>query len=112
MALAGLLYEAGGIDAMRSQTRFLGALCLSGALMVGKVLVVVARALPSWPGLFAGVGAGAGVFILALRMTRSLEASWDRLQRWTGLLPTPIGRITLHLFAPRRKSYSTPGRAA
>jgi hypothetical protein len=80
--------------------------------MVGAVLVVV-RALPSWPGLFAGVGAGAGVFVLALRTTRSLEAEdCERLQRWTGLLPTPIGRITLHLFAPRRKSYSTPGRAA
>jgi O-antigen/teichoic acid export membrane protein len=111
MGVAGLFYKAGGAEAMRSQIRFLGALCLSGAVMAGAVLTVV-HALPGWPGLLAGVGAGAGVFFLGLRKTRSLEAEdCERLRQWTGLLPKPIGRITLHLLAPQRGPDSTPGNA-
>ena len=79
--------------------------------MAGAVLTVV-HALPGWPGLLAGVGAGAGVFFLGLRKTRSLEAEdCERLRQWTGLLPKPIGRITLHLLAPQRGPDSTPGNA-
>jgi O-antigen/teichoic acid export membrane protein len=97
IGVAGLFHKAGGTYAMRSQIRFLGALSLSGAVMVCGVLVVV-RALPSWSGLLAGIGAGAAVFFLCLRTTRSLEAEdWDRLHQWTMLLPKPLHRIALPL---------------
>ena len=111
MGVAGLFFKAGGADAMRSQKRFLGALCLSGAVMVSAVAVVV-RALPSQPGLFAGVGAGAGVFLLCLRTTRSMEAEdCERLRPWVERLPEPIGKIMLQLLAPRRGPAPTPGHA-
>jgi O-antigen/teichoic acid export membrane protein len=111
MGVAGLFFKAGGADAMRSQRRFLGALCLSGAVMVSAVAVVI-RALPSRPGLFAGVGVGTGVFLLCLRMTRSLEAEdCERLRPWVGRLPEPIGKIMLQLLAPRRGTDSTTGDA-
>jgi len=108
MGVAGLFYRAGGVYAMRSQIRYLGALCVSGALMVAPVLVVV-RALPPWLGLFAGVVTGAVVFFVSLRMTRSLEAEdWDRLHQWTKLLPKPAHRIMLRLCPLQRAPDSAP----
>ena len=93
IGITGLFYKAGGAYAMRSQLRFLGALLLSGAVMVCVVIKLV-RLLPPGPGLFAGIGVGALVFLLGLRTTRSLEQEdWDRLRQWTRLLPTPVHRI-------------------
>jgi len=101
IGIAGLFCKAGGADAMRSQIRFLGALSVSGTVMVCAVLEVV-RALPPWPGLFAGIGVGAIVFFLGLRTTRSLEPEdWDRLHQWTRLLPKPVHRIVLPLLTLR-----------
>lgn len=110
MGVAGLFYKADGAYAIRSQIRFLGGLCLSGAVMVGAVLVVV-RALPSWLGLVAGVGAGAVVFLAGLRTTGLLEAEdWDRLRQWVTPFPEPIQRM-FHLLAPRSGPDSTPRSA-
>jgi hypothetical protein len=114
MGVAGLFYKAGGAYAMRSQMRFLGALSVSGAAMVCVVLVVV-RALPPWPGLFAGIVAGAVVFFLGLRTTRSFEPEdWDRLHLWTSALPKPAHRIALRLLTPSRliKATGEPAVAA
>jgi len=111
MGVAGLFYKSGGLYAMRSQVRFLGALCLSGAVMVGAVLVVV-RELPPWLGLVAGIGAGAVVFFVGLRTTRSLEAEdRDRLHQWTLLLPKPAHSITLRLLALQFGPDPAPGSA-
>jgi hypothetical protein len=111
IGVAGLFYKADGVYAMRSQIRYLGALCVSGAVMVGAVLVVV-RALPAWLGLFAGIVTGAIVFFVSLRTTRSLEAEdWDRLRHWTKLMPKPIHRIMLRLPALQRGPDSTPESA-
>ena len=93
MGIVGLFYKAGGAYAMRPQVRFLGALWLSGAMMVCAVLVV-AHSLPPWLGLFAGIGTGAVVFFVSLLRTRSLEAEdRDRLHQCTRLLPKPFHRI-------------------
>jgi len=111
IGIGGLFYKAGGAYAVRSQIRFLGALSASGAVMVCAVLELV-RALPPWPGLFAGIGSGAVVFFLGLRTTRSLEAEdWNRLHQWTKLLPTPVHRIVLPLLTLRRGPESAPGPA-
>ncbi|HUI78270.1 MAG TPA: oligosaccharide flippase family protein [Bryobacteraceae bacterium] len=111
IGVAGLFYKAGGAQAVWPQARFLGTIGVSGAVMVGAVLVVV-RALPSWLGLFAGIGVGAGVFFLGLRTTRSLEEEdWDRLHQWAEFLPKPIHRITFHLLALQRGPESAPDAA-
>lgn len=111
MGVAGLFYKADGVWAMRSQFRYLGALCVSGAVMVGAVLVVV-RALPPGLGLVAGVVTGAVVFFVSLRTTRSLEAEdWDRLHQWTMLLPKPAHRIMLRLLALQFGPDPAPGSA-
>ncbi|MBZ5595234.1 MAG: polysaccharide biosynthesis C-terminal domain-containing protein [Acidobacteriia bacterium] len=108
MGVAGLFWKADGAYSMRSQIRFLGALCVSGAVMVGAVLVVV-RALPPWLGLVAGVAIGAVIFFVCLRTTRSLEAEdWGRLHQWTQPLPRPIHRIMLRLLALQFGPDSSP----
>ncbi|HTS61366.1 MAG TPA: oligosaccharide flippase family protein [Candidatus Acidoferrales bacterium] len=108
--VAGLFLKAGGADAIRSQTRYLGALCLSGAAMLGAVLAVV-HALPPWPGLFAGVGVGIGAFWLGLRTTLSLEAEdCVRLRQWTNSFPTPVRRLAV-LLTPQHGPVSKPGHA-
>jgi O-antigen/teichoic acid export membrane protein len=108
IGIAGLFYKAGGAYAIRSQIRFLGALSVSGAVMVCAVLGVV-HALRPWPALFAGIGAGAFAFFLSLRTTRSMEPEdWARLDQWTGLLPKPVHRIVLPLLTLRGGSESTP----
>jgi O-antigen/teichoic acid export membrane protein len=111
LGVAGLFWKADGAYAMRSQMRFLGTLCVSGAVMVGAVLVVV-RSLPPWLGLAAGIATGAVVFIASLRLTRSLEAEdWNRLHQWTMLLPKPIGGVMLRFMALQCRPCFTPGPA-
>jgi O-antigen/teichoic acid export membrane protein len=97
LGVAGLFREAGGIQAARPQIRFLGALCLAGAVMVAAVLPVV-RALSPWLGLFAGIPVGAVVFVVSLRITRSLEAEdWERLNQLIGRAPKPVQNLVWRL---------------
>jgi O-antigen/teichoic acid export membrane protein len=108
IGVAGLFYKAGGMFAIRSQLRFIGAICVSSLVMVAAVILVV-NALPPWLGLIAGISVGTAVFLLALRTTRLLEAEdWDRVCHWTVSLPKPIQRILVNLLAPQHAPSLTP----
>jgi len=109
IGVAGLFHKAGGTEALGSQARFLGAIALSGVMMLGGVLTI-SQTLAAWPALFAGVGAGTVIFFLGLRVTRSLEAEdYQRLQQWTRSLPRTLRWFAAYL-APRSRPAATTDR--
>lgn len=92
VGVAGVFYKARCFEALRSQARFLGAVCLSATVMLVAVLAVVRPLMATpWLALAAGILVGIFVFVVCIRITHSLEGEdWERFSALAAKLPPPL----------------------